>query len=374
MGIYTAELRAFAPNGDPWLLTPGPLTTSTTVKEAMLHDYGSRDPTFIQINREIREELLSLVAGEKTHVVVPLQGSGTFAVEAMLRTLVSKEEKVLILINGVYGKRMKEICSLIPRNYTALEFGEVEPIDIERVRRALKEDLGITHVAAVYCETTTGILNPIRELSAVVQEEGRKFLIDAMSAFGALPLDLTELQVDAIAASSNKCLQGVAGVGFCIANRTSLEKCSGNAGSLSLDLFSQVKEMERSGQWRFTPPTQVLLALHQALKELKEEGGIEARRKRYSENCRLLRAGMVELGFQPLLKEEHQAPIIITFLMPQNSLFQFTRFYEELKKRGFLIYPGKLTEKETFRMGCIGQISPKEIEEALDAIRSILNQ
>lgn len=370
--LFSKETSALSPSGDPWLLTPGPLTTSLTVKEAMLHDYGSRDPTFIKLNQEILEDLLDIVSGKETHVAVPLQGSGTFVVEAMLRTLIPRDGKVLLLVNGVYGKRMKDICSVIPRAFTMLEFPENQPVSVEAVQDILSKDSSLTHVAVVYCETTTGILNPLAPIAKVVAQAGRKLLIDAMSAFGALPLDSQEIPFDAVCASSNKCLQGVPGVGFCIARRNSLEETKGNAGSLSLDLFAQWKEMERSGQWRFTPPTHVLLAFHQALKELKQEGGVMARGRRYTENCQRLRAGMLSLGFQPLLPEELQAPIILTFLMPKDPHFNFPSFYQQLKSKGFIIYPGKLTHVDTFRIGCIGDIGPKEVEEALDTIRTIL--
>lgn len=369
-----SEGHCLTPSGDPWLLTPGPLTTSPTVKAAMLRDYGSRDPAFLKINQEILEELLAIVSGEKTHVAVPLQGSGTFIVEAMLRTLVPPQGKVLLLVNGVYGRRMREICHLIPRSFEVLEFPENHPVDPEATRAALSKDPSLTHVAVVYCETTTGILNPLAEIAEVVAQAERKLLIDAMSAFGALPLNAKEIPFDAVCASSNKCLQGVPGVGFCIAKKSSLEMAQGNAGSLSLDLFAQWKEMAKSAQWRFTPPTHVLLALHQALKELREEGGVSARGKRYQENCDRLCSGMISLGFQPLLPKELQAPIIATFLMPKDPAFNFSAFYSALKEKGFVIYPGKLTHLDTFRIGCIGDIGAREVEEALEAIRSLLNK
>ena len=262
-----------ASNGDKLLLTPGPLTTSLEVKEAMLHDYGSRDPDFIQMNRSVLQQLLTLVNGNQTHVVVPLQGCGTFIVEAMLRTFVPKEGTVLILANGVYGRRMADICRAIPRPYVVLEWAENAPIDPVLLAQALKEHPEYSHVAMVYCETTTGLLNPLETIAKVVAEANRKLLIDAMSAFGALPLDAVSVAFDAVVASSNKCLQGVPGIGFCIARKEALAASSGQAQSLSFDLFAQWKEMERSGQWRFTPPTHALLALHQALKELDIEGG-----------------------------------------------------------------------------------------------------
>jgi 2-aminoethylphosphonate-pyruvate transaminase len=360
-----------ASNGDKLLLTPGPLTTSQGVKEAMLHDYGSRDPDFIKMNRSVLQQLLTLVNGHKTHVVVPLQGCGTFIVEAMLRTFVPQEGTLLILANGVYGRRMAAICQAIPRPHAVLEWAENEPIDPILLAQVLQQHPEYSHVAMVYCETTSGLLNPIEKISEVVADANRKLLIDAMSAFGALPLDAASLVFDAVVASSNKCLQGVPGIGFCIACKEAIDASAGQAQSLSFDLFAQWKEMEMSGQWRFTPPTHAILALHQALKELDMEGGVAERGKRYRQNMSLLRTGMQALGFQPYLPEELQAPIIATFLMPKNPAFDFHLFYERLKEKGFVIYPGKLTLIETFRIGCIGDIHPTDIQEVLKAIKDI---
>ena len=267
---------------DPWLLTPGPLTTSRTVKEAMLHDWGSRDRRFIEINAEIRRRLVELAGAAATHATVPVQGSGTFAVEAMIGTLVPRTGKLLILVNGAYGKRMARICDCYGRAHATYETAEDTPPDPAELRRRLSSDPAITHVAAVQCETTSGILNPIREIAAVVKEAGRSLMIDAMSAFGALPIDAASVPFDALAASSNKCLEGVPGMGFVLIRRSVLEQAGGNAPSLSLDLHDQWKAMEGNGQWRFTPPTHVIAAFHQALAEHAEEGGVAGRSMRFA--------------------------------------------------------------------------------------------
>lgn len=369
-----ATINGLTPTNDPWLLTPGPLTTSPEVKEAMLHDYGSRDPDFIRINRSILDRLLDIVNGQDTFACVPLQGCGTFVVEAMLRTFVPKTGCVLILANGVYGKRMAKICELIPRSYQLLEFPDNQPVDPAAVQQALFDNPEISHVAVVYCETTTGLLNPIAKIAGAVQKADRKLLIDAMSAFGALPLDCSVVNFDGLAFSSNKCLQGVPGVGFCIARKTSLQGSEGNAGSLSFDLFEQWKEMEKSGQWRFTPPTHALLACHKALEQLDVEGGVVQRYKRYQANMETLRSGMSALGFVPYLPSELQAPIIATFLKPADPRFDFLSFYNRLKDKGFVIYPGKLTQVDTFRIGCIGDIDQETIHQALEAIEQVLRE
>ncbi|MGH6886577.1 MAG: 2-aminoethylphosphonate--pyruvate transaminase, partial [Geminicoccales bacterium] len=313
---------------DSWLLTPGPLTTSATVKGAMARDWGSRDGDFIAINRRVRERLVALVSGAGTHVCAPMQGSGTFAVEAMIGTLVPKSGKLLVLINGAYGKRAARICDYAGRAHADIEWAEDQAIDPARVEAALKNDPGITHVFAVHCETTSGVLNPVEEVATVVAAAGRRLLIDSMSAFGALPLDAGTVAFDAVAASSNKCIEGVPGVGFVICRRDALEAAKGNAHSLSLDLHDQWTAMEKTAQWRFTPPIQVIAAFEQALREHEAEGGVAGRGARYSGNCRILVEGMRALGFETLLPDALQAPIIVTFRMPADPRFEFVVFYD----------------------------------------------
>lgn len=361
-----------SPTGDPWLLTPGPLTTSPGVKQAMLHDLGSRDRRFIEINRRLRERLVALVGGAGTHVAVPLQGSGTFVVEAMLATFLPASGKLLVLVNGAYGRRMVRMCEIAGHAHAALEWPEDQPVDPARLDQALAADDGITHVAVIHCETTSGVLNPLAEVGKVVQRHGRRLLIDSMSAFGALPVDAREIFFDAVVASSNKCLEGVPGLGFCIARRAALEETKGNSPSLSLDLHDQWTAMEANGQWRFTPPTHVILAFDKALDEFEAEGGQPGRGARYAENCRLLVAGMRAMGFRTLLPDAVQAPIIVTFLTPADPRFHFQDFYDRLSARGYVIYPGKLTVADTFRIGCIGRLGRAEIEAALAAIRDVL--
>jgi 2-aminoethylphosphonate-pyruvate transaminase len=357
---------------DPWLLTPGPLTTSATVKGAMLHDWGSRDRRFIEMNAAIRRRLVAIAGAADTHVTVPVQGSGTFAVEAMIGTLVPRQGKLLILVNGAYGKRMAKICDYYGRAYAIYETAEDVAPDPAEVKRRLAADASITHVAAVHCETTSGILNPIAEIAAAVRAAGRSLLIDSMSAFGALPIDAASVPFDALAASSNKCFEGAPGMGFVLIRRSVLEKAAGNAPSLSLDLHDQWKGLETNGQWRFTPPTHVIAAFHQALLEHEAEGGVEGRGRRYRENCRLLVEGMRALGFETLLPDAVQAPIIVTFRMPADQRFKFQDFYDRLSAKGYVIYPGKLTVADSFRIGCIGRLGAAEMRGALEAIRTAL--
>jgi 2-aminoethylphosphonate-pyruvate transaminase len=360
------------PRRDPWLLTPGPLTTSRAVKEAMLHDWGSRDAEFIKLNARVRERLVELAGGQGTHVCVPLQGSGTFIVEAMIGTLVPRSGKLAVLINGSYGTRMVRMCEYLGRDRVVLETPEDTPVDPAALDAALAADAAITHVVVVHCETTSGVLNPVEEIAAVTRRRGRRLLVDAMSAFGALPLDAAATSYDALVASSNKCLEGVPGIGFAIIRRSALEGARGNASSLSLDLYDQWVAMEKTRQWRFTPPTHVLAALDQALAEHAAEGGIAGRGARYANNCRILVDGLRALGFETLLPDALQAPIIVTVRMPADSKFNFESFYDRLSRRGFVIYPGKLTVADSFRIGCIGRLGENEMRGVLRAIGEIL--
>ncbi len=358
----------------PYLLTPGPLTTSGTVKQAMLRDWGSRDETFIAMNHGVRERLLRLANAEATHVCVPLQGSGTFVVEATIGTVVPPSGKLLVLVNGAYGTRMAEIARVIGRDAATIEWREDEAVDPVTVDDRLRQDKTITHVAVVHCETTSGILNPIHQVAEVVARYKVGLIIDAMSAFGALPLDAREIPFTAVAASSNKCLEGVPGMGFSLIRRDVLEQCKANAHSLSLDLFAQWQGFEKNGQWRFTPPTHVIAALSEALDEHEAEGGVTGRGARYARNHEVLVDGMEGMGFRCLLPRALQAPIIVTFHVPADPNFDFAGFYERLSDKGFLIYPGKLTVADSFRVGCIGRIGEQEMRAALAAIQAVIKE
>jgi 2-aminoethylphosphonate-pyruvate transaminase len=365
---------AVSETGDPLLLTPGPLTTSRRVKEVMVHDWGSRDAAFLKINREVLTRLPEIVNGAADYVTVPMQGSGTFAVEAMLTTFVPANGKVLLLINGAYGHRAKKILDIARRETLVHETPEDTPPDLAAVERTLKDTPSITHIFAVHCETTSGVLNPVGEIGALARKYRKSFLLDSMSAFGALPLDAQAIGPDAIAASSNKCIEGVPGLGFVICRKAALEKTAGNATTLVLDLHDQWGNFERTGQYRFTPPIHVIVSFHQALTEFFAEGGQPGRHKRYAENCRVLIDGMRALGFEPLLGDNLQAPIIVTFRMPADPKFRFQEFYDRLKERGYVIYPGKLTVADSFRIGCIGALHPDHMRGALAAIRHILDE
>ena len=354
---------------EPVLLTPGPLTTSTATKLAMVRDWGSRDTGFIELNRRVRQMLLQTVDREKSHVCVPLQGSGTFAVEAMLGTLVPKNGHVLVPLNGAYCKRIQRICSILGRRVTPLDYDEREPVKPADIDAALTNDPSITHVALVHCETSTGVLNPLAEVAAVVSRHRKSLLVDAMSSFAAVDI---RGEFDALVAASGKCLEGPPGMGFALIRKSALERCAGNAHSLVLDLHDQWVNMEKTAQWRYTPPTVVVAALHAALEQFMAEGGRTARGARYRRNCEVLIEGMTRLGFKLFLDPKHQAPVIVTFLAPGDPNYDFQKFYDRVRERGFVLYPGKLTQVDTLRVGCIGAIDEHVMRAAVHAIGDTL--
>ncbi|MDN5485358.1 2-aminoethylphosphonate--pyruvate transaminase [Pseudomonas fluorescens] len=362
------------PTAAPILLTPGPLTTSNRTRQAMMTDWGSWDDRFNQLTASVCSQLLAILNGADSHHCVPLQGSGTFAVEAAIGTLVPRNGKVLVLINGAYGKRLAKICEVLGRAFSTFETAEDEPTTAADVDRLLHADSAITHVALIHCETSTGILNPLPQIAEVVKRHGKRLVIDAMSSFGALPIDAREIPFDALIAASGKCLEGVPGIGFVFAEKHALAAAQGNCHSLAMDLFDQHSYMTKTGQWRFTPPTHVVAALHEALLQYAEEGGLPARHQRYANNCQALLDGMAELGVRSFLPAAIQAPIIATFHAPDDPRYQFKAFYERVKAKGFILYPGKLTQVETFRVGCIGHVDAADMRAAVKAIAEVLQE
>lgn len=359
----------------PMLFTPGPLTTSDITRAAMNRDWGSRDAAFVAMNERVRAHLLEVVhARDDEHVCVPMQGSGTFAVEATLATLLGPDHRLLICVNGAYGDRMATICQRHGKAFETLTWPEDTPVDPVAVAARLESEPGITHVAVVHCETTSGILNPLAAIGEACERAGRALIVDAMSSFGAIDIDADTLRFDAVMASSNKCLEGAPGVGFALVRKVALAASKGNCASLALDLHDQWRAMEGNGQWRFTPPTHVIAALSAALEQHAEEGGTPGRGARYQANLATLLKGMRALGFVPLLPDALQAPIIVTFHKPAHPQFDFERFYAALARRGCLIYPGKLTVADSFRIGCIGNLDQADMTVLLDAIAEVLRE
>ena len=359
------------PDNPYYLLTPGPLSTSKGVRNALLRDWCTWDEDYNKgVVQEIRKELVCMAASNpEEYTAVLMQGSGTFGVEACLGTAIdSSGAKLLIISNGAYGMRMAAIMKVMKRDYVLLSYEETEQPCLQDIEVQLKNDPTITHVAMVHCETTTGILNPIEEISKLVKQYGKTIIIDAMSSFAGIPIDMSELNVDFLISSANKCIQGVPGFSFIIAKKSALQACEGHAHSFSLDLYDQWKTMDLSGKWRFTSPTHVLRAFQQALAELKEEGGVKARYARYSDNQHILSEGMKKLGYHPLLEDQFQSPIITSFLYPGKN-FAFNTFYETMKQKGFVLYPGKISKADTFRIGTIGDIYPETMKQLLNAIK-----
>ncbi|MEO8305171.1 MAG: 2-aminoethylphosphonate--pyruvate transaminase [Betaproteobacteria bacterium] len=359
---------------DPILLTPGPLTTSMSTKAAMLRDWGSWDESFNAVTADVRRKLVDIIRGHPTHVCVPMQGSGTFSIEAAVNTLVPRDGHVLVLINGAYGTRLAKLTRMMGRKLTVFETAEDVPTTPKDVDRLLDADSSITHVGLIHCETSTGILNPLPEIAAVVASHGRSLIIDAMSSFAAIDIDAGQVPFDALIAASGKCVEGPPGMGFVFVRRSVLEKCGGNSTSLALDLHDQWTYMEKTTQWRYTPPTHVVVAFNAALDQFVAEGGQPARLARYTKNYETLISGMAEMGFRPFLRPEIQAPIIVTFHAPTDSRYAFKDFYDRVRDKGFILYPGKLTQVETFRVGCIGAIGPDEMRQAVNAVRDTLRE
>lgn len=358
------------------LFTPGPLSTSLTVKQSMLKDMGSRDHEFIDTVKDIRNGLLHLakVSKEDGYESVIIQGSGTFAVESVISSVVGEKNKLLVLANGAYGERIAKMAGMHKLNYEVLRFDEDTVVTPEATAQFLQQHPDISHVAGIHSETTTGLFNPIEAIGAVCKKYGKVFIVDAMSSFGGVAMDMKAMQIDFLVSSSNKCVEGVPGFAFALCRRTELEKAKGQARSLSLDLFDQWAGLEASGQFRFTPPTLSLMAFRQAMRELEEEGGIPARELRYKTNKQVLDEGMEALGFKPYLKPEIQGHIISSFLYPADPAFNFERFYDKLNKKGFIIYPGKLSKANAFRIGNIGQIFPDDVKALLAGIKEVLEE
>ncbi|HIC8842852.1 TPA: 2-aminoethylphosphonate--pyruvate transaminase [Aeromonas veronii] len=360
---------------DYLLLTPGPLSTTATVRAAMLQDSCTWDADYnLGVVEPIRRELVRLATGpeyQSDYSVVLLQGSGSYVVESVLGSAIGVDECLLIINNGAYGARMGEMARCLGLRHHELDCGETTRPEPAAIEAMLARHPEITHLAMVHCETTTGMLNPLDEVAELCQRRGIRLIVDAMSSFGGIPIDMGRLGIEFLISSANKCIQGVPGFGFVIARRAALAACAGRARSVSLDLHAQWQTMEQQGgKWRFTSPTHTVLAFAQALRELDEEGGIEARHQRYGENQRTLVAGMAALGFAPLLPEQWQSPIITAFYSPAHPDYRFADFYQRLKAQGFVIYPGKVSQADCFRIGNIGDVTPERVRELLAAMAS----
>jgi 2-aminoethylphosphonate-pyruvate transaminase len=358
----------------PYLLTPGPLTTSRSVKQTLLADWGSRDVEFRQIVKDIREQLLELAGCDHTYECVLMQGSGTFAIEAALGSFApSKRKKTLVVANGAYGERAAAILDKIGRHNQLISLNDTTQLATHHFVSELEEDRNISHVWLIHCETTSGIVNPLADLAKAVKSRGRIFMVDAMSSFGAIDLNMVRDDIDVMVSSSNKCIEGIPGFSYVLVKKELLLAAEGQSHSVVLDLFEQWKGLQTNGQFRFTPPTHALVAFQQALRELKDEGGIPARGRRYARNANILVKGLEAIGIKPLLNSNEAGPIIQTFLNPRDPNFHFDKFYEALRQKGFAIYPGKLTKRDSFRIGNIGHLNEDVMDRVVVAIKEVLH-
>lgn len=357
------------------LLTPGPLTTTDTVKKEMMFDHCTWDEDYKQITQKIRKELLKLAhVSEEEYTAVLMQGSGTFGVESVIGSCVGDCGKILVCANGAYGERMAEIARKMGKNTVVYRENYDKIPDASRVEQMLLEDPEITHVGMIHSETTSGILNDIAAVGRAVKAAGKTFIVDAMSSFAGVDIDVAGIGIDFLVSSANKCVQGVPGFSYIICRRSTLMECRGKSRSVSLDLYDQWETMEKDGKWRFTSPTHAVLAFSKALEELEKEGGVKARAKRYLENNRELIRRMEAMGIRPYIDEEHQGPIITTFFYPEGKKFSFDEMYRYIKERGYAIYPGKVTDADTFRIGNIGEIYLEDISRVCDILEEFLKK
>jgi 2-aminoethylphosphonate-pyruvate transaminase len=358
---------------DKILFTPGPLTTSRTVKQALLRDLGSRDFEFINIVKDVRQRLLEIGGvADNDYAAIIMQGSGTFSLESVVSSTIPRGGKLLVIINGAYGRRIAQIAKVYDIEVVPLTYPENRKPDLAEIETALKSDEAITSVAVIHCETTTGLINPIKEIGDIVKRYHKDYFVDAMSSFGAIPFNLAECGIDYLVSSANKCIEGIPGFGIILVKRDTLMKTEGYAHTFSLDLIAQLLRLEKDGQFRFTPPTHSLIAYHQALLELEAEGGVEGRAARYRANYETLIAGMRTMGFEEYIRPEDQGYIITSFPYPDHPNFDFEEFYRRLNDQGFVIYPGKVSEAECFRIGSIGHIFTVDIIALLAAIHETL--
>jgi 2-aminoethylphosphonate-pyruvate transaminase len=341
----------------------------------MLRDLGSRDTAFIAAVRDVRARLVAM-AGDPTgaFAAIPMQGSGTFSIEAVLASAFPPEGRLLVLVNGAYGRRIATIARRLRIDVDVLEASEDALPDVAAAERKLASDARFRMLALVHCETTSGIVTPLEPFGALARRHGCTFFVDAMSSFGAIPVDMAASGIDFLVSSANKCIEGVPGFAFVLARRAALEATEGWARSVSLDLLEQLRGFERDGQFRFTPPTHALLAFRQALVELESEGGVAGRNARYTANHRALLQGTRALGLREYVPPELQGPVITSFRFPVDPRFRFEELYRRLSDAGYVIYPGKVSQADCFRIGTIGRLFEADVRALVRALADTLRE
>lgn len=359
---------------EPKLLTPGPVNISLATRQAMLINRASGGEEFHADLKLARDYMVGLVGGSAAYTAIPLPGSATYANEAVIAALVPPGGKLLVHTNGVYGDRLIEIATHLGKPHAVLRTQPFTPATGAQFEAALLADPAITHVMVVHCETSTGVLNPLEDIAGLCRRHSKGLLIDAVASFGAIGIDARALGFQAVTVSSNKCMQGAPGIGWAIVQHTALENAKTNAPSLVLDLWDQNQHMDRTGTFRFTPPTQVLAAFAQACREHAAEGGSPARLARYQANWKRLVDGMRQMGFTTVVPDEFASPIVATFHNPAHPDFSFQKLFEGMKRRGFIIFPGRLALADTFRIGCMGDLTEQDMSEAMVAIAETMGE
>lgn len=359
---------------NPLLLTPGPVSVSMTTKQVMLRDRASGGAEFVADLQLARRYMVGLVNGGAAYTAIPLPGSATYANEAVIASLVPAGGKLLIHTNGVYGDRLVEICQHTGVPYAVIRTQPFTPPTAAQFEAAILADAGITHVMVVHCETSTGVMNPLEEIAAVCRAHTKGLFVDAVASFGAVAIDAPRLGLQAITVSSNKCMQGVPGIGWSVVQKTALENARGTCKSLVIDLWDQNQHMDRTNGFRFTPPTQVLAAFAQACREHEAEGGSPVRLARYQANWRRLVGGMRQMGFVTVVPDSAASPIVATFHNPKHPRFSFDALFEGMQRRGFIIFPGRLALADTFRIGCMGAVTEQDMAEAMQAVAETMTE
>jgi 2-aminoethylphosphonate-pyruvate transaminase len=359
---------------DLYLLTPGPLTVSMEVKQEMLADRSPNAELHSGLTRKVLDYLLTLANGHGTHVAVPVQGSATYGIEAALHTLLPKDARLLVINNGFYGLRLREVAEGIGKDVVVLELPMIPPPDEATIAAALAADPKITHAIVCHVDTGTGVLNDLAPIAAACKARGVKLMVDAVAAFGGFPIDVKALDIEAVMISPNKCLESVPGVGLVIARKSTIVASAKRSPSVVLDLHAQWAFFEEKGWWRTTPPTHVIGALAKAIERHEKEGGVLARQARYRRNWRRLVDTLRQRGFRTLLPDDYAAPIIATFHDPVDPNYAFPKFYAAMEKRGIVIFPGRLTAANTFRIGTMGDLDDRDMSFILSQIEEALTE
>lgn len=371
--FITGKIPAIPLSKDKILFTPGPLMTSTTVKMAMMRDLGSRDYEFKVILQEIKSKLLDIANVKRgEYEVVLMQGSDTFGLESVIGSTIPHNGKLLAIVNGAYGARIAEMAKILGVNTQVAAYRENTTPDPDHIDKLLRKDPSITNVSVVHCETSSGIMNPIREIGEVVKRHDKIYFVNGIISFGGVPINFQKCNIDYLVAGANKSLEGVPGFSIIFAKTDVLKKTKGYRRSLSLDLYAQWEELEENNEFRFTPPIHTMLALNQALKELEMEGGIEGRAARYKANCKVLIPGMRKMGFREYLFPNLRSYIITSYLDHDHPNYSFDKFYDLLNEKDQIVYPWKLSSWNGFRVGTIGRIYPSDMKILLNAIHESL--